>query len=338
MIFTFVSILYRTAVAVRSPERHLIRDARMGILYRTAVAVRSPEGHLIRDARMGIPYETQSVCLCEAPQMRADWMGSGTEMQNKTHYLFVIRDYLEAEGLTYAPVMQEEMQRRKNGKKYSMQDHVRGMIYALLSNQTKWHRIEPHLPEIDALFFYYEPERILCKPHRYFSQGLFDLKCGNRNTEAQMETLAENIRTLERIAAEYGSMDAFITAEPAALIVPKLAGEQSPYKLKWMGDALVWEYLRNMGIDGAKPDTHLRRFFGCDRMGGGAHSPATIREVLDQVDVLSEETGLSKTEIDNLIWSFSADGYGKVCTKTPHCQKCPVKGYCKIGYGIYSHE
>ncbi len=309
-----------------------------GIPYRTAVAVRSPEGHLIRDARMGIPYETQSVRLCEAPQMRADWMGSGTEMQNKTHYLFVIRDYLEAEGLTYAPVMQEEMQRRKNGKKYSMQDHVRGMIYALLSNQTKWHRIEPHLPEIDALFFYYEPERILCKPHRYFSQGLFDLKCGNRNTEAQMETLAENIRTLERIAAEYGSMDAFITAEPAALIVPKLAGEQSPYKLKWMGDALVWEYLRNMGIDGAKPDTHLRRFFGCDRMGGGAHSPATIREVLDQVDALSEETGLSKTEIDNLIWSFSADGYGKVCTKTPHCQKCPVKGYCKTGYGIYSHE
>lgn len=93
-------------------------------------------------------------------------------------------------------------------------------------------------------------------------------------------------------------------------------------------ERLAWEYLRNVGIDGAKPDTHLRRFLGADRMGTGSNSPATISEVNDQVARLSEQTGMSKVEIDNLIWSFCADGFGEVCTATPYCKSCPIADYC----------
>ena len=75
-------------------------------------------------------------------------------------------------------------------------------------------------------------------------------------------------------------------------------------------------------------DTHLRRFLGADRMGTGSNSPATISEVNDQVARLSEQTGMSKVEIDNLIWSFCADGFGEVCTATPHCKSCPIADYC----------
>jgi hypothetical protein len=112
------------------------------------------------------------------------------------------------------------------------------------------------------------------------------------------------------------------------VIVEKLSKGASFYKLKMLGEALAWEYLRNVGIDGAKPDTHLRRFLGADRMGTGDHSPATISEVNEQITILSNQTGMSKIEVDNLIWSFCADGSGEICTATPHCQDCPIADYC----------
>ena len=154
------------------------------------------------------------------------------------------------------------------------------------------------------------------------------MKCGNMNTKGQIESLSDNIHMFYRIEDEFGSIDSFITSEPADAVVKKLSKATSPYKMKLLGEALAWEYLRNVGIDGAKPDTHLRRFLGADRMGTGSNSPATISEVNDQVARLSEQTGMSKVEIDNLIWSFCADGFGEVCTATPHCKSCPTADYC----------
>jgi hypothetical protein len=199
----------------------------------------------------------------------------------------------------------------------------------MLTNQTKWYRVEPHLPEIDKLFYEYDPEKTLAAEPGYFCQGILDMKCGNMSIKAQMEALPDNIRTFNRIEEEFGSIDAFITSEPPAVIVEKLSNGSSSYKMKMLGEALAWEYLRNVGIDGAKPDTHLRRFLGADRMGTGKHSPATACEVNAQVARLSEQTGLSKAEIDNLIWSFCADGFGEICTATPHCNSCPISDWCK---------
>ena len=246
-------------------------------------------------------------------------------------YLYAIRDFLEEKGLLYDSYMQEEISLRREGKKYALRDHVKGMIYSMLSAQTRWHRIQEHLEEIDRLFYNYEPDSILATDPEYFIQGLFEIKCGSRSTKDQMNALKDNIRNFQRIEDEYGSIDAFITSEPAEDIVRMLSKKSSKYKMKMFGEALAWEYLRNVGIDGAKPDTHLCRFLGADRMGTGKKSPATIKEVIEQVAGLSEKTGMSKVEIDNLIWSFCADGYGKVCTATPHCEVCPIRDWCNGG-------
>lgn len=244
------------------------------------------------------------------------------------NWLFIIREYLQAKGLGYTTSLTEEIQRRKEGKQYGIADHIRGIVYSMLTNQTKWYRVEPHLPEIDKLFFDYDPKLILQTPPSQFYEGLRRFKCGNISTRAQMEALPDNVKTLQKIEQDFGSVDAFITAEPPEVIVGKLSGGKSPYKMKMLGEALAWEYLRNVGIDGAKPDTHLRRFLGADRMGQGENSPATVGEVNEQVAKLSETTGLSKIEIDNLIWSFCADGFGEICTATPHCHSCPIHSYC----------
>lgn len=126
----------------------------------------------------------------------------------------------------------------------------------------------------------------------------------------------------------YGSVDAFVTSQPPARVVKMLSDKSSPYKLAQVGEALAWEYIRNVGIDGAKPDTHLKRFLTCHRMGTEKNTICTNNEVLTQVNVLSKETGLSQATIDYLIWTFCASKNFEICAATPQCEKCPLHEYC----------
>lgn len=246
-------------------------------------------------------------------------------------YLSRIRDYLQSVGVDCdRNTLLKEITLRKEGKVYGIKDHIRSMIYAMLSNQTKWYRIEPHLSEIDQLFYGYEPEKIKETNPDYFANKMFDMKCGNMSTKAQMRALKDNIQTFCRIENEFGSIDAFITSAPTISIVEKLSDGASSYKLKMLGEALVWEYLKRVGIDAVKPDTHLRRFLGAERMGIGVDCIATIGSVNEQVEIMTKETGMTKTEIDFLIWSFCADGYGAICTSAPHCSICPIKCWCRM--------
>ena len=249
------------------------------------------------------------------------------------HYLFILRDYLYSYCKTSSQSQLHEVEKRIAGKSYSIEEHIKGMIYSLLSNQVNWSRIDPHLAQIDQLFFNYDPTLILSKPASYFYDGIMRIKCGNRSIKAQMEALHKNINTLLDIEREYGSVDAFVISEPIHDIVKKLSSEKSKYKLNQMAEALVWEYLRNVGVDGAKPDTHLRRFLGSSRMGTCEHSVATLKELDIQISGLCEATGLRPIEVDYIIWNFCAEGFGEVCTKSPRCSICPVRNECN-----YSHK
>ena len=246
-------------------------------------------------------------------------------------FLRPIRNYLLDKGLGYNTTLTKEIELRKNGKQYTFRDHIRAMVYSMLSNQTKWHRIHSQLPKIDKIFFDYDSDRIIAEKPDKFCNQLFDLKCGNVSTAAQMKALAYNISIFRNIEKEYGNIDAFITSDSADIIVQKLSKGSSPFKLKMLGEALTWEYLRNVGIDGAKPDLHLQRFFGCNRMGLSRNENASNEEILNEIDRLSKETGLTKFEMDALIWNYCADGLGEICTASPKCQNCVIQEFCKKG-------
>lgn len=248
-------------------------------------------------------------------------------------FLFGIRGYLATVGVEHQTGLDFEIEARANGKKYSLSDHMHGLIYALLTNQTKWDSIEPHLPEIDRIFFYYDIEKLKETAPCYFEESIKAIKCGNRQIKAQMDALHSNIEMLETIQTDFGSVDKFLTSAPAYEIVQQLSSGDSKYKLKQVGEALAWEYIRNMGIDGAKPDVHMRRFLGKSRLGASTIDPASIEDVLAAVDILSQQSGLSKAEIDHLIWSYCASGKGEVCTAEPHCSKCVIKYYCNNDTG-----
>ena len=202
------------------------------------------------------------------------------------HVIEKLKTYHEQHGIYSPDADENEIDRRCKGKKYSLTDHVRAMIYSMISNQKEWSKIVPKLQQIDELFFNYEVNKIKEKPGEYFSDGIFSLSCGSRSTAAQMKVLHHNIAVFERIIKEYGSLDAFVTSAPAYKIVELLSSYNSPYKLKQIGVPLAWEYLRNVGIDGAKPDTHLKRFMGAGRLGVSQSDVATDKEVFDEVERL----------------------------------------------------
>lgn len=252
-----------------------------------------------------------------------------SESNQIENYLQVIIDFLKSKDVQYDETLVEKVKNRSSGKHYCIEDHIRGMVYSMLSNRRKWCYIVPNLPKIDKLFFDYNPDQIINAAPSDLYNGLCNLKCGNISAKKQMDVLADNVRTLQKIEKEYSNLDSFVTSESSYIIVNKLSKSGSPYKLKMMGEALVWEYLRNVGIDGAKPDEHLKRFFSTDRMGNSKRSLANSKEIYEQVKKLSDETGMLMVEIDSLIWSFCADGYGEICTASPECHNCPIREYCK---------
>lgn len=243
--------------------------------------------------------------------------------------IYKIKKYLEDENLAHIDNEKSKMQLRSEGKEFTTEEHIKGMIYSLLSAQTVWANIEANFTNIDKLFFNYNVSAIKNSDAQFFIDGLGALRCRSRLTNAQMRELHYNISVMEQIVCEYGSMDKYVTSKSQIEIVRELSDANSKYKLKQMGPALVWEYLRNVGIDGAKPDVHMKRILGSNRLGVSKYENATDDEVFQTCKKLAEETGLWMAEIDYLMWLYCATDRGEICTAHPNCEKCVIRKECK---------
>ncbi len=220
------------------------------------------------------------------------------------------------------------IEQRANGKLFSMSEHIRGLIYSLLSNNRPWQQIEDNIDKIDEIFFEYDKDKILATNAAVFIDRLQAIKCGNRNIKNQMNSLHENIRKLERIEKEFVTLDNFVTSG-SPLEIADLLANSIKYKLNTLGLALAMEYLRNVGIDATKPDTHIRRILGKNRLGYSSHEIAGEIEAVEIIDTISSQTGYSASKIDAILWLFCSDDNGMICTDIPHCEQCKLNGmYC----------
>ena len=244
-----------------------------------------------------------------------------------TEWMYILEEYLIKSNL-FNTFSNNTFEQRVDGKKFIIKEHVRALILSLLSNQRPWKGIASHIDKIEEIFYYFDIEKIKSTKAEHFIKRICDIKCGNRDIKLQMQNLNKNIILMENIEEKFITMDNFVTSAPAYEIVRLISSQNSKYKFMRVGEALAWEYLRNVGIDGAKPDVHLCRFFSNERMGLGTHSPAKVEEVYNIVSSISKETGYSMAKIDSLIWIFCSSGYGEICTATPKCEVCPIRYYC----------
>lgn len=225
---------------------------------------------------------------------------------------------------------------------FSTIDHIRAMVYSMLSSGIVWGRVSPHIDKatkqlapIDEIFFQYDPERLLqCDPEGLTGE-IKQLHCASQCTMKQMKALIHtNIPKLVQLEKRYGSENAFYQKyinEESTLksLVKAQSCENSDYKLAQMGEVLVAEYLKNVGYDIAKPDRHIRRILGSKALGCSTHEVVPVFEAFDIVAALVQERNRPAAEVDYILWAYCANGYGEICTvKNPKCGICVTHNNC----------
>ena len=222
----------------------------------------------------------------------------------------------------------EAVEQRKNGKNFSFEEHLRGLVYAQLSALVSWKKIKDNQSKLDEIFCNFDRQQLKEKSAEDLINKITDIKCHNPyTTKNQMRSLKANIETFERIEQDFGSLEKFITHSTPSNIIKLLAESKSTYKLKYSGVALVCEYLRNVGIDVIKPDVHIKRILGAERLN--IVKSKSDYAVIAECKKLSEKIGISQVKIDYLLWNYCSKGYGEVCTAKPKCEECVVREFCQ---------
>lgn len=214
-------------------------------------------------------------------------------------------------------------EKRKNKVDFSLTEHVKAMVYSMLSNNRPWDGIAKNSEKIDAIFQNFNIDYLLTASPEELEQKLKEIKCGNRQIKNQMLNLSGNIKTLQRIASDFGTIDNYYNSTDVNTLIKSLSDSRKKYKLKWMGVALVCEYLKGVGIDIIKPDQHVCRIIG--RLGYSKHNPATIQEALDVCKAIADEYNLPQVVVDTVFWQYCAKDKFEICSDTPKCKYCGVQ-------------
>lgn len=238
----------------------------------------------------------------------------------------------------------KQIEKRKKGGSFDVSDHIRAMVYSMLSSGISWDRVERCIDEesgritvIDKAFNDYDTNYILNTRPQIFAKAVKELHCASQATMKQMEALVNvNVSKLMDFEKHNGSIDSyyekFITEGcNMTCLVRQLSASDSKDKLSQMGEALVCEYLKNVGYDIAKPDRHIRRILGSKVLGCSEKETADIFESIDIVAKIAAAMDKPAAEVDYILWAYCANGFGQICTsQSPKCDICVVKEKCSL--------
>lgn len=249
---------------------------------------------------------------------------------------------VQAKKLWENTYIKKQIDKRENGGTFTIQDHIRAMVYSMLTSGASWNRVEPSIDIetgrvllIDEIFYQYDVDTLLNTDPMDLVDRVKQHKLGTQYIKNQMVALiGTNIGKLQSLEKEYGSIDnfyqEFIVTDPTLkTLIKTLSAEGKPHKYVQLDVALNAEYLRNVGYDIAKPDRHICRILGSKNLGCSDSEITSIYEAFDIVAEIAKVLGKHTAEVDYILWSYCANGYGEICTvNKPKCDICVVK-HCK---------
>lgn len=147
----------------------------------------------------------------------------------------------------------------------------------------------------------------------------------------KLKACIENAKIMREISEKYGSFGEYLERSKTNL---KKLKEDLIKKFCYLGNVLVLEYLKEIGIDAIKPDVHVVRVM--HRLGlidSERMSPENIDKIIEVANEMSRLTGEKLNVIDALFWMYGGSGDKHVkkaiCSKNkPRCNECPVTEYC----------
>ena len=220
------------------------------------------------------------------------------------------------------------VQARAAGREWSDEETFRGLLLAVLSNNTDWSKIERIQDELVQLFSGFDLATYAalpaCEIGDRFLPWFLDRKAGSVTLERGLVNLIGTARLLTEHSRVHGTAESYFTSLVERLDGdPKQAalrlGSESEYKLPAFGVALAAEALKNLGFDVAKPDRHVARAvasFGLvpfrnwpDRNGRtrpSISSKNSYLAVMGAVQDIATAAGMPVVMVDNAIWLLCA--------------------------------
>lgn len=209
---------------------------------------------------------------------------------------------------------------RKAGKVFTMREHIKAMVYALLSAQKPWVQVEPKLSEIDKIFRDYDPEYLKIEDPQIFINKVCAINCGNKAIVRQMQGIKHNVEVLEEVDRVSGDIDAFVDYFTPLDVSGLLS--KGRCKLDGFAQTLALQYLKNVGISTCKPDVHIKRIL--TRLGYIPYEDSEIWYIVNTVGRIACEYNIPDIEVNEALWYYCATGYGEICAATPNCTMCNV--------------
>lgn len=256
-----------------------------------------------------------------------------------------LKTVLQEKKLWENTYVKKQIDKRERGELFDISDHIRGMVYAMLSSGISWERVEKYIDNdsgkilpIEKIFHDFDIDFLLSCSAEKLKEDIKEIKLASLSTNKQIEALiSNNIHLLKHWENLYQNIDTFyqqLIEEDASYktLIKTLSQSGSENKMKEMSEALTAEYLRNVGYDLAKPDRHIRRILGNDILACSEQKTVSVFKAMDIIKEIADLLEEHVAYIDYILWSYCATGYGEICTsKHPMCCQCVIRKYCRQG-------
>lgn len=149
----------------------------------------------------------------------------------------------------------------------------------------------------------------------------------------KLEACIKNAKIMKEISDKHGSFGEYLNQSKDN---PQELEEDLKDKFHFLGDVLVLDYLRGIGVDSIKPDTHVVRIMHrLNLVDSEEVTSDTINQVRTVADQINQLTGEKLSVIDAVFWIYGGGGDNHVekaiCQKNnPLCNECPLTEYCNF--------
>ena len=217
---------------------------------------------------------------------------------------------------------------RQAGRAWSDDEIFKGLLLAVLSNNTDWSKVERIQADLAELFSGFSLKSYAELPAREIGERILpwflERKAGSVTLGRDLVNLIGAARLLFEHSCDHGTAESYFTSLVQQLDGdPKQAalrlGSPGRHKLPAFGIPLAAEALKNLGFDVAKPDRHVKRAvasFGLvpcanwsDRNGRAPPSFSSrnsLLAVMGAVQDIAEVAGTHVVTVDNAIWLLCA--------------------------------
>jgi len=250
------------------------------------------------------------------------------------------KGFIHEEKLWENTYIKHQIDCRKEDGQFSLEMHIRGMVYAMFGSKISWKCIEQDfdtktgiIRPVDDIFHNYNAEHLLKCDTDKLADALKELGCKGKSVRSLLDALIKyNIPKLMEFDIKYGSIDShykvFADKDPSLRsLLRTLSSSKSANKMQRLGASLTAEYLRNVGYDIAKTDRSIRRVIGKKCLGFSSKETASISETHDIIAQIAKRAKRSINEINNILELYCDKDYG-FCGIKPDCKNCGIKKYC----------